>query len=45
MRENQPITKTPFHGVVLDDGRTFTNWGLSRSTRPAVYLEPGRLFR
>jgi hypothetical protein len=40
MRENQPITKTPFHGVVLDDGRTFTNWGLSRSTRPAVYLEP-----
>jgi FAD/FMN-containing dehydrogenase len=40
MQENQPITKTPFHGLVLDDGRTFTNWGLSRSTRPAVYLEP-----
>ncbi|HYZ72942.1 MAG TPA: hypothetical protein VE641_07665, partial [Chthoniobacterales bacterium] len=29
-----------FHGLVLADGRTFTNWGLSRSTRPAAYLEP-----
>jgi choline dehydrogenase-like flavoprotein len=29
-----------FHGFVLDDGHTFTNWGLSRSTEPAVYLEP-----
>jgi len=25
---------------VRDDGRAFTNWGLSRSTTPAVYLEP-----
>ena len=29
-----------FHGLVLDDGRTFTNWGLSRSTTPTVYSEP-----
>ena len=33
-------TQEAFHGLVLDDGRTFTNWGLSRSTKPAVYLEP-----
>jgi hypothetical protein len=29
-----------FHGLVLDGGHTFTNWGMSRSTKPAVYLEP-----
>jgi FAD/FMN-containing dehydrogenase len=29
-----------FHGLVLDGGHTFTNWGISRSTKPAVYLEP-----
>jgi FAD/FMN-containing dehydrogenase len=29
-----------FHGLVLDGDHTFTNWGMSRSTKPAVYLEP-----
>ena len=29
-----------FHGLLLDDGRTFRNWGLSRATTPAAYIEP-----
>src|SRR6516165_12665883 len=29
-----------FQGLVVEDGRAVSNWGLSRSTRPAVYLEP-----
>ncbi len=29
-----------FHGVLQDEGRTYSNWGLSRSTKPAVYAEP-----
>jgi len=28
------------HGLVIDDGRLRRNWGLSRGTRPAVYVEP-----
>jgi hypothetical protein len=28
------------HGLCINDGREFSNWGLSRSTRPAVYVEP-----
>ena len=37
---HEPKTHDVVHGLVLDDGRTFSNWGLSRSTTPAVYLEP-----
>jgi FAD/FMN-containing dehydrogenase len=29
-----------FHGLVNDEGCTVSNWGLSRTTRPAVYVEP-----
>src|SRR6202142_3197592 len=28
------------HGLVIDDQRSYRNWGLSRTTKPAVYLEP-----
>lgn len=28
------------HGLCINDGRKFSNWGLSRSTQPAVYVEP-----
>jgi uncharacterized protein GlcG (DUF336 family) len=28
------------HGLVENEGRTYANWGLSRTTRPAVYAEP-----
>ena len=27
-------------GLVQDEGRVFSNWGLSRTTKPAVYVEP-----
>lgn len=30
----------PVHGLVDGEGRTVTNWGLTRTTRPAVYVEP-----
>jgi len=30
----------PYHGLFLNDGRSFSNWGSSRSTQPAVYVEP-----
>lgn len=30
----------PFHGIIENEGRKFSNWGLSRATRPAVYVEP-----
>jgi len=30
----------PFHGLLESEGRNHTNWGLSRSTKPAVYVEP-----
>ena len=37
-----PDTETlqPFRGLVQDEGRTYSNWGLSQSTKPAVYVEP-----
>ena len=40
MQTLQKPAQEVFQGLVLDDGRTFANWGLSRSTRPAVYAEP-----
>ena len=36
----QTSTHGLFQGLVVEDGRAFSNWGLSRSTRPAVYVEP-----
>ena len=37
--ENKPVTR-PFHGLLVDNGKVYTNWGLSNSTKPAVYVEP-----
>ena len=31
---------TRFHGIFQNEGRSFSNWGLHRSTKPAVYVEP-----
>ena len=30
----------PFHGILQNEGKTVSNWGLSRTTKPAVYAEP-----
>jgi hypothetical protein len=30
----------PFQGLLEDEGHVYSNWGLSRSTQPAVYVEP-----
>jgi FAD/FMN-containing dehydrogenase len=30
----------PFHGILKTEGPAVSNWGLSRSTTPAVYVEP-----
>jgi FAD binding domain-containing protein len=30
----------PFHGILENEGCVYSNWGLSRSTKPAVYVEP-----
>lgn len=30
----------PFQGLIQNEGRSFTNWGLHRSTAPAVFAEP-----
>ena len=37
--KNQPAP-FPFHGLLKNDGKTYSNWGLSNSTKPAVYAEP-----
>jgi FAD/FMN-containing dehydrogenase len=29
-----------FQGIFENEGRTYSNWGLSRTTKPAVYVEP-----
>ncbi len=29
-----------FHGLLENEGRAYSNWGLSRATKPAVYAEP-----
>ena len=31
---------SPFHGLILNEGHSYGNWGLSRTTTPAVYAEP-----
>ncbi|HET6375289.1 MAG TPA: FAD-binding protein [Methylocella sp.] len=30
----------PFQGLIQNEGRSFTNWGLHRSTAPAIFAEP-----
>jgi len=37
--KNQPAP-FPFHGILKSDGNIYSNWGLSNSTKPAVYAEP-----
>ena len=32
----------PFQGLLENEGHVYRNWGLSRSTQPAVYIEPRR---
>jgi FAD/FMN-containing dehydrogenase len=29
-----------FQGIFENEGRTYSNWGVSRTTKPAVYVEP-----
>ena len=31
---------TSVQGLLQNEGRSFSNWGLHRSTKPAVYVEP-----
>jgi FAD binding domain len=37
---NDTTIPQPYHGLFEYDGRSHSNWGLSRSTKPAVYVEP-----
>jgi hypothetical protein len=30
----------PFHGLLENEGHIYSNWGLSRTTKPSVYVEP-----
>lgn len=36
----QEVMHEFYHGLLINDGRRFSNWGSSRSTQPAVYVEP-----
>jgi FAD binding domain len=36
----QQSNPQPFLGIVENEGRSFSNWGQSRTTKPAVYVEP-----
>jgi hypothetical protein len=36
----QQSNPKPFHGIIENEGRSFSNWGQSRTTKPAVYVEP-----
>ncbi len=37
---NDTTITLPYHGLLEIEGRSHTNWGLSRTTKPAVYVEP-----
>lgn len=37
---NDNTSSRPFHGLLEHEGRIYSNWGLSRMTQPAVYVEP-----
>jgi len=34
----QQSNPKPFHGIIENEGRSFSNWGQSRTTKPAVYV-------
>ena len=37
---NDPTISPPFSGLLEREGHTYSNWGISRTTKPAVYVEP-----
>lgn len=40
---DQPLKRLPsqpVQGLIVGEDKTYSNWGLSRTTRPAVYVEP-----
>ena len=37
---NDPTISPPFHGLLEREGHTYSNWGISRTTKPSVYVEP-----
>lgn len=37
---NSAVDPQPFHGLLEQEGHHYSNWGLSRTTTPAVYVEP-----
>jgi FAD/FMN-containing dehydrogenase len=38
--KTQAEVPQPFQGIIENEGRSYSNWGLARSTKPAVYVEP-----
>lgn len=30
----------PFQGLLVDNGKSYANWGMSNITKPAIYVEP-----
>jgi FAD/FMN-containing dehydrogenase len=40
MTREPEIELQPFQGLIQNEGRGFSNWGLRRRTIPAVYAEP-----
>jgi len=37
---NDPTISPFFSGLLEREGHTYSNWGISRTTKPAVYVEP-----
>jgi hypothetical protein len=37
---NESPAPFPFHGLLENEGRSYSNWGQSHATKPAVYVEP-----
>ena len=37
---NDITISQPYHGLLEDEGHIRSNWGLSHTTKPAVYVEP-----
>lgn len=37
---NEASAPFPFHGLLENEGRAYSNWGQSHTTKPAVYVEP-----
>jgi FAD/FMN-containing dehydrogenase len=38
--QSELVKPQPFSGLLEDEGRSYSNWPLTRSTKPAVYVEP-----